>query len=57
VNDTDAPTLTWWEARRLHYNIGLLVAGALAFTCYNTLLPGRMEAMSVSPPFSLRIFV
>jgi hypothetical protein len=24
----------WWSARRLHYNVGLLVAGALAFLAY-----------------------
>ena len=24
----------WWEARRLTYNIGLVVAGVLAFICY-----------------------
>ena len=31
------PRLTarqWWEARRLRYNVGLIVAGALAFAAY-----------------------
>jgi hypothetical protein len=25
---------SWWEQRRLRYNIGLAVAGLLAFICY-----------------------
>jgi len=25
---------TWWAARRLRYNIGLLIAGPLGFVCY-----------------------
>lgn len=25
---------SWWEQRRLRYNIGLVVAGLLAFVCY-----------------------
>ena len=25
---------SWWERRRLRYNIGLVVAGLLAFVCY-----------------------
>lgn len=25
---------SWWEQRRLRYNIGLVVAGVLAFVCY-----------------------
>lgn len=24
----------WWASRRLHYNIGLVVAGIIAFVCY-----------------------
>jgi hypothetical protein len=24
----------WWERRRLRYNVGLVVAGLLAFVCY-----------------------
>jgi hypothetical protein len=27
-------TENWWAARRLRYNIGLIVAGLLAFACY-----------------------
>lgn len=27
-------TERWWAARRLRYNIGLLIAGALGFVCY-----------------------
>jgi hypothetical protein len=25
---------SWWEQRRLRYNIGLVIAGVLAFVCY-----------------------
>ena len=25
---------SWWEQRRLRYNIGLVIAGLLAFACY-----------------------
>ena len=27
-------TRTWWEQHRLRYNVGLVVAGVLAFICY-----------------------
>ncbi|SRR6266481_3145677 len=41
----------WWAARRLRYNIGLIVAGVLAFLCYAALVewcihikaPGEFE--------------
>jgi hypothetical protein len=29
-----SPTVWWWEKRRLLYNLGLVVAGILAFACY-----------------------
>jgi hypothetical protein len=32
----DRSSLSWWGARRLRYNIGLAVAGVLAFICYAT---------------------
>ena len=28
------PTASWWESRRPRYNLGLLVAGPVAFICY-----------------------
>jgi len=28
------PASEWWRRRRLRYNIGLIVAGPLAFVCY-----------------------
>jgi hypothetical protein len=41
----------WWAARRLRYNIGLIVAGLLAFLCYGAVVdwcinikaPGEFE--------------
>ncbi|MCL2329957.1 MAG: hypothetical protein FWC56_01485 [Phycisphaerae bacterium] len=42
--------LAWWEARRLYYNIGLVVAGILAFICYvvvcGALIPRVLDASS-----------
>src|SRR6266576_3436660 len=31
VTDTTTRPFTWWNARRLRYNVGLVVAGVLAF--------------------------
>lgn len=37
----------WWSARRLRYNVGLVVAGVLAFVAYLlvgfALLPGESD--------------
>ena len=33
-SDTNLTAYQWWEARRLRYNIGLVVAGTLAFIAY-----------------------
>ena len=33
-SDTSLTAYQWWEARRLRYNIGLVVAGTLAFIAY-----------------------
>lgn len=33
---TGTASLTWWEARRWRYNVGLVFAGVLAFLCYAT---------------------
>lgn len=33
-----SPESQWWEARRLRYNIGLVVAGILAFIAYVAVL-------------------
>lgn len=42
------PALKWWGARRLRYNVALIVAGALAFVAYNivcaVLLPPEADA-------------
>jgi hypothetical protein len=35
VGSNDAiSTFSWWEAKRKRYNIGLIIAGISAFTCY-----------------------
>lgn len=43
VNDIATSPFTWWNARRLRYNVGLVVAGILAFVAYvaigSTMLP------------------
>jgi hypothetical protein len=44
-------SLAWWEARRLRYNIGLVLAGVCAFACYIvvcfTLLPRVVDASQI----------
>lgn len=51
MSDTDMSMWTWWEARRLRYNVGLILAGILAFTCYVvvcfTLLPRVLDASEI----------
>ena len=43
MNDNADSPFVWWNARRLRYNIGLVVAGVVAFSLYaivgSTLLP------------------
>ena len=34
LEQSSVPAFKWWEARRLRYNIGLVVAGILAFVAY-----------------------
>lgn len=35
ANSSYSPsTFSWWEARRIRYNIGLIIAGITAFICY-----------------------
>jgi len=34
MTDTAISSADWWAARRLSYNVGLLVAGILAFVAY-----------------------
>jgi hypothetical protein len=35
--------LVWWEQRRIRYNIGLAVAGLLAFICYVAVVDHGIE--------------
>ncbi len=44
---------SWWGARRLHYNIGLLIAGPAAFVCYLTILHAFED---VFPEIDVTIF-
>lgn len=56
---TDDPTAwaaqTWWAARRLRYNVALVVAGLLAFICYAVVVEFciRIEA---SGDFEITLF-
>lgn len=50
---TASSAFTWWEARRLRYNVGLVVAGLLAFIAYAVL--GSM-LLSDDPDFEVTIF-
>ncbi len=34
MTDTATSSFAWWSARRLRYNVGLVVAGILAFIAY-----------------------
>src|SRR5678815_5777693 len=34
VSDITTSPFTWWSARRVRYNVGLVVAGILAFIAY-----------------------
>jgi hypothetical protein len=51
MTTVDTSPLVWWRARRLRYNIGLAVAGILAFICYvivcSTLLPRVLDASEI----------
>jgi hypothetical protein len=60
VTPPPTPALTWWEARRLRYNVGLLVAGVLAFICYVvvccTLLPRVLDASKIEVNLFTTVF-
>jgi hypothetical protein len=60
VKPSTKPALTWWEARRMHYNVALLFAGVLAFICYVvvccTLLPWVLEASKIKANLFTTIF-
>jgi len=47
VTDAATSSFAWWSARRLRYNVALIVAGILAFIAYvavgRTLLPRNAE--------------
>jgi hypothetical protein len=47
MRDGTTSATVWWSARRLRYNIALLVAGLLAFVAYvvlgHTILPDDAE--------------
>lgn len=57
MSAADTSSLVWWRARRLHYNIGLAVAGILAFVCYVivcwTLVPRVLDTSEIKvTPFT-----
>ena len=46
---------SWWEQRRLRYNIGLVIAGALAFVCY-VLVVDRGISIGTMPDAEITLF-
>jgi hypothetical protein len=53
MTDTAASPFAWWEARRLRYNVGLVVAGFVAFVAYAVI--GSIF-FSDDPDFEITIF-
>ncbi|HEX8473002.1 MAG TPA: hypothetical protein VF666_03135 [Pyrinomonadaceae bacterium] len=47
-DDANLSAFQWWEARRLRYNIGLVVAGLLAFIAYLIVLRVFSEHIPVA---------
>jgi hypothetical protein len=33
-SDEPASTFSWWQAKRMRYNVGLVISGFAAFICY-----------------------
>jgi hypothetical protein len=48
-------TRTWWEKRRLQYNVGLAIAGVLAFVCYG-LVVDRGISIGKMPDAEITLF-
>jgi len=50
-----AEALTWWEQRRLRYNVALVIAGLVAFVCYVVVLD-RGISSGAMPDAEITIF-
>jgi hypothetical protein len=46
---------SWWEERRLRYNIGLVIAGVLAFVCY-VVVVDRGISIGTMPDAEITLF-
>jgi len=53
MNEKADSSFAWWNARRLRYNIGLIVAGILAFFVYATI---GSALLSADPDFEITVF-
>jgi hypothetical protein len=49
-NPFPSDALRWWEARRLRYNIGLVVAGVLAFIAYAAVIVRYGDIINAADP-------
>jgi hypothetical protein len=52
--EESSSTSTWWEARRGHYNKGLLIAGLAAFVLYAVVVSVRIAP--VNPDAEVTLF-
>jgi hypothetical protein len=48
-------TRSWWEKRRLRYNVGLVIAGVLAFVCY-VVVVDRGISIGTMPDAEITLF-
>ena len=46
----------WWEGRRLRYNIGLIIAGILAFVCYVIVADRSIEQHKLGDEAEITLF-
>jgi hypothetical protein len=49
-------TKAWWSSRRLRYNIGLVVAGILAFACYVAVVFWGISLGAIPDPGAITLF-
>src|SRR5258708_2013975 len=54
--DISPESRQWWESRRLRYNIGLIVAGILAFVCYVIVVDRGMDQHKMSDEAEISLF-
>jgi hypothetical protein len=49
------PTKQWWASRRVRYNIGLVVAGLLAFACYTAVVLWGISVGAIPDPGAITL--